>query len=110
MAAAQPIAKLSLNVTGLRKSNRDESDRLLISQLTGQEIVGHPHMFRHTFAVRPLVAGTPVEDVATLMGHSDGGKTVVKYYCCLRQRASKSPGDSVRKTWALDTRDGYVEI
>jgi integrase/recombinase XerD len=34
---------------------------------------GHPHRFRDTFAVELLNHGTPIEDVAALLGHADVG-------------------------------------
>jgi integrase len=30
---------------------------------------GHPHMLRHTFAKRHLIAGVPIRTVVILMGH-----------------------------------------
>lgn len=38
------------------------------------------HAFRHYFASRALMAGLTVQEVATLLGHSDGGVLVLKTY------------------------------
>lgn len=38
------------------------------------------HSFRHYFASRCLMAGLTVQEVATLLGHSDGGVLVLKTY------------------------------
>jgi len=38
------------------------------------------HAFRHYFASRCLMAGLTVQEVATLLGHSDGGVLVLKTY------------------------------
>jgi integrase len=39
----------------------------------------HPHMLRHTFAVRNLESGMPLEEVSTLLGHSSI-RITEKYY------------------------------
>jgi len=39
----------------------------------------HPHMLRHTFAVRNLESGMPLEEVSILMGHSSV-KITEKHY------------------------------
>ncbi len=39
----------------------------------------HPHRLRHTFAVRKLLAGVPIEEVSRLLGHSSV-KITEQYY------------------------------
>jgi integrase len=49
------------------------------------------HAFRHYFASRALMSGLTVQEVATLLGHSDGGVLVLQTYghiCGARLRAA----------------------
>ena len=41
-----------------------------IRKLDGEKKRCHPHMFRDTFAVEMLLAGVPIDQVSTLLGHS----------------------------------------
>jgi len=38
------------------------------------------HSFRHYFTSRALMAGLGVQEVASLLGHSDGGQLVLRTY------------------------------
>jgi site-specific recombinase XerD len=38
------------------------------------------HCFRHCFASRRLLSGLTMQEVATLLGHRDGGVLVLKTY------------------------------
>jgi len=62
------------------------------------KVAGHPHMFRHTFITRLLVAGVPVEDVAELAGNSPA--IIRKHYSAWTKERQQRLGDAVRKTWA----------
>src|ERR1035438_1280128 len=59
---------------------------------------GHPHRFRHTFAVELLKKGVPVEEVSILLGHSSVRITEKHYasWVPARQEILKS---HVAKTW-----------
>lgn len=59
---------------------------------------GHPHRFRHTFAVELLKKGVPMEEVSILLGHSSVRITEKHYasWVPARQEILKS---HVAKTW-----------
>lgn len=48
-----------------------------IAEAAGVERRVHAHIFRHTFAVELSVAGVPVNDIQTLLGHSSLATTSV---------------------------------
>lgn len=59
---------------------------------------GHPHRFRHSFAIGLLLAGVPIENVSTLLGHTSV-KTTIKYYAPWVLARQQQLEDAVRKTW-----------
>lgn len=60
---------------------------------------GHAHRFRHTFAVEMLLAGTPIEHVSVLLGHSSVRITEKYYSAWVRARQEQLEAD-VRRSWA----------
>ncbi len=58
----------------------------------------HPHMFRHTSAVRNLEAGMLLEEVSMLLGHSSV-KITEKYYAPWVSGRQKRLESSVRLAW-----------
>jgi integrase len=60
-----------------------------------------PHMFRDTFAVNMLLAGVPLHDVATLLGHSPI-KTTEKHYSPWVMARQEALTDAVKMAWARD--------
>lgn len=63
---------------------------------------GHPHRFRHTFAVELLLAGVPIERVSVLLGHSSTRITERHYSAWVRARQEQLEAD-VRASWALES-------
>ncbi|MGB9105033.1 MAG: tyrosine-type recombinase/integrase, partial [Terriglobales bacterium] len=63
---------------------------------------GHPHRFRHTFAVELLLAGVPIERVSMLLGHSSTRITEKHYAAWVRARQEQLDAD-VRASWALES-------
>jgi integrase/recombinase XerD len=61
---------------------------------------GHPHRFRHTFAVELLKEGVPIEDVAILLGHSSIRITEKHYAAWVRSRQDRLKLN-VAKAWQL---------
>ena len=64
---------------------------------------GHPHRFRHTFAVELLLAGVPTERVSVLLGHSTTRITEKHYSAWVRARQEQLEAD-VRLSWTLDSK------
>ena len=58
----------------------------------------HPHMFRDTFAVELLLAGTPIEEVAMLLGHDNIETTIESYSPWVKARQQKLT-QSIKKMW-----------
>jgi integrase len=54
------------------------------------------HAFRHYFASRCLLAGMTVQEVAKLLGHSDGGVTVLKSYAHICDQHLKNAVSTLR--------------
>jgi integrase/recombinase XerD len=63
---------------------------------------GHPHRFRHTFAVELLLAGVPLERVSVLLGHSSTRITEKHYAAWVRARQEQLEAD-VRQSWGAGT-------
>jgi len=59
---------------------------------------GHAHRFRHTFATELLLAGVPLDRVATLLGHTNSKITEKHYSPWIRARQEQLEAD-VRKVW-----------
>jgi integrase/recombinase XerD len=59
---------------------------------------GHAHRFRHTFATNLLLAGVPLDRVATLLGHTNSKITEKHYAPWVRARQGQLEAD-VRKVW-----------
>jgi integrase/recombinase XerD len=62
---------------------------------------GHPHRFRDTMAVELLLAGTPIERVSMLLGHSSVRITEKHYNPWNRARQEQAEAD-VARAWASD--------
>ena len=59
---------------------------------------GHAHRFRHTFATNLLLAGVPLDRVATLLGHTNS-RITEKHYAPWVQARQQQLEDDVRKVW-----------
>jgi integrase/recombinase XerD len=59
---------------------------------------GHAHRFRHTFASNLLLAGVPLDRVATLLGHTNSKITEKHYAPWIRARQEQLEAD-VRRVW-----------
>jgi len=59
---------------------------------------GHPHRFRHTFAVELLKKGVPMEEVSILLGHSSL-RITEKHYASWVQARQEILKAHVAKTW-----------
>jgi integrase/recombinase XerD len=59
---------------------------------------GHAHRFRHTFASNLLLAGVPLDRVATLLGHTNSKITEKHYATWIRARQEQLEAD-VRRVW-----------
>jgi integrase/recombinase XerD len=64
-------------------------------------VKGHAHQFRDSFAVELLLAGTPIERVSILLGHSSVRITEKHYSPWNRARQDQTEAD-VRRSWAQD--------
>ena len=64
-------------------------------------IGGHPHRFRHTFAVAELVSGTPIDQVSVLLGHSSI-KVTEKHYAPWVKARQDQMDASVIRSWEED--------
>jgi len=60
---------------------------------------GYSHLFRHTLATELLVDGTPIETVATVLGHGNVKVTLKHYSHWIKGRQEKLDAD-LRRTWA----------
>jgi integrase/recombinase XerD len=62
---------------------------------------GHPHRFRDTFAIELLLAGTPLDRVAVLLGHSSVKVTERHYSPWIRDRQEQLEAD-LERSWLTD--------
>jgi integrase/recombinase XerD len=60
--------------------------------------MGHAHRFRHTFACNLLLAGVPLDRVATLLGHTNSKITEKHYAPWVRARQEQLEAN-VRRVW-----------
>ena len=60
---------------------------------------GHPHRFRHTFAVDLLLRDVPIDQVSVLLGHSSV-KITERHYLSYVAARRKQIKDSVLRAWA----------
>ena len=72
--------------------------RLARAAVVGGVQNASPHRFRHTFAVRLLSKGVPVEDVSILLGHSSVNTTQQYYSAWIPERAAALEA-RVRRIW-----------
>jgi integrase/recombinase XerD len=61
----------------------------------------HAHRFRHTFATDLLLAGVPLDRVATLLGHTNSKITERHYAPWIRARQEQLEAD-VRRVWTAE--------
>jgi integrase/recombinase XerD len=62
-------------------------------------VVGNPHMFRHTFATSLLSRGIPIEDVSVLLGHKSVRITESYYSHWIKARRERLE-ERVRELWS----------
>ena len=68
---------------------------------------GHPHRFRHTFAVNLLLRGVPIDQVSEALGHSSV-KITEKHYLCFVPARRKQISDSLRRAWGATAYCGRL--
>jgi integrase/recombinase XerD len=73
-------------------------DRAFRKLCTLAGVKGHFHMLRDTFAVSLLLAGTPIEDVAILLGHASTKVTEKHYSPWIKARQQRLE-ERVRAVW-----------
>ncbi|MDE3186563.1 MAG: tyrosine-type recombinase/integrase [Acidobacteriota bacterium] len=71
-----------------------------IRKLDGEKKRCHPHMFRDTFAVEMLLAGVPIDQVSTLLGHSSV-KITERHYAPFVKARQLQLQASVREAWKV---------
>jgi integrase/recombinase XerD len=62
---------------------------------------GHPHRFRDTFAVELLVAGTPIEEVSKLLGHTSL-RVTERHYAPWNKARQEKLAAHVQSAWQAD--------
>jgi integrase len=67
-----------------------------LAELAGVEDV-HFHRFRHTFSVKLLQRGVPVEMVATILGNTPA--IVSRHYSAFVESRQKALEEAVRGAW-----------
>jgi integrase/recombinase XerD len=83
---------------GLRRSAVADWQRALRRLFELADVVGNPHMFRHTFATDLLSRGIPIEDVSVLLGHRSVRITDAYYSHWVRARRDRLE-ERVRQLW-----------
>ena len=79
-------------------------DRAIRKLMKKAGVRGHMHQFRDTFAVSLLLKGTPIEDVAILLGHSDP-KITWKHYAPFVKARQERLEETVRAMWQSGPTD-----
>jgi integrase len=85
----------SMNVDAAAEVWRRKLHRVFVKATV---LNGHPHRFRHTFAVELLKAGTKLENVAMLLGHSSARITERHYAAWVKDRQELLEAE-LAKTW-----------
>jgi integrase len=74
----------------------------------GSRKASRSHMFRDTFAVELLLAGVPIDQVSTLLGHRSV-KMTEKHYLPWVEARQKQLTASVRRSWTRNLRKTSLE-
>ena len=98
---------LSSAVKGYQRSFRKLFRLTDIRNPDGTRKRCHSHMFRDTFAVEMLLAGVPIDQVATLLGHRSVKMTEKHYLPWVRARQRQLTA-SVRQAWFPEVRQAPV--
>jgi integrase len=83
---------------GWQRSLRRLFETVALKTEDGQPKRCHPHMFRDTFAVELLLAGVPLDQVSSLLGHSSV-KVTEKHYAPFVKARQQQLEASVRAAW-----------
>lgn len=90
-------------VQGYERSFRKLFGIVNLKNLDGTPKQGHAHMFRDTFAVELLLAGFPIDQVSTLLGHRSIKMTEKHYLPWVKARQRQLTA-AVRRSWFPEVR------